>query len=176
MLAKQIPGEGRGDTMWASTTAAFNSLSPALQHTVSTLYAVHKDQSGLGHEVIHPVVVEFEQEEEEEKERTPPYRRRALFINPQFTSHFAGWTIEESAPLLHFLYQMILAPEHIYRHRWSVHDFVLWDNRATLHYGVFDSKKNVRTMHRTTAGYSRPVQAKSTRKAANVLLPKQLYM
>ena len=157
LLAKQIPGEGRGDTMWASTSAAFAELSPALQRTVSTLFAVHRDRSGLGQEVTHPVVVEIEQQQKGMKEKPLHVRRRALFVNQQFTSHFAGWTIEESAPLLNYLYQKVLAPEHVYRHRWSVGDFVVWDNRQTLHYGIFDSQKMHRTMHRTTAGYNCPI-------------------
>ena len=35
--------------------------------------------------------------------------------------------------LLHDLTEHATQPQFVYRHEWQVGDFVIWDNRATLH-------------------------------------------
>ena len=64
--------------------------------------------------------------------------RRALFVNPHFTTGFDGMTEAESAPILNHLYDVATKPENIYRHRWRAGDVVMWDNRCTMHYAVAD--------------------------------------
>ena len=56
-----------------------------------------------------------------------------------------------SAPTLAFLNQHATSPEFVYRHRWSVNDLVMWDNRCTLHVALpdFDQTKT-RHMTRTS--------------------------
>jgi taurine dioxygenase len=39
LLAKTLPGGGRGDTMWACTARAYESLSPGLQEMLASLTA-----------------------------------------------------------------------------------------------------------------------------------------
>ena len=97
--------------------------------------------------VVHPVV------------RTHPGSgRRALYINPYYTSHFLGMTREESQPLLKFLYDHATRHESIYRHTWRVGDVLMWDNRCTMHYAVRDYDDSLtRYLHRTTAAGDRPV-------------------
>ena len=67
-------------------------------------------------------------------------------------------TPEESTPILQYLYAVATRPENVYRHRWTVGDVVMWDNRCVMHYGVHDYDDTVpRMMHRTTAAGDRPV-------------------
>jgi alpha-ketoglutarate-dependent 2,4-dichlorophenoxyacetate dioxygenase len=41
--------------------------------------------------------------------------------------------------------------EFTWRHEWRLHDFVIWDNRATMHRArPFDDAKHRREMRRTT--------------------------
>ena len=62
-------------------------------------------------------------------------------------------TREESAPLMNQLIAGATRPENVYRHRWNAGDFLVWDNRAVMHYAVRDYDESmVRLMHRTTAG------------------------
>ena len=70
--------------------------------------------------------------------------RKALYVNPFFTTHFEDMTPEESKPLLDFLYEHATRPEHIYRHRWAAQDLVIWDNRCTMHYAVKDYDEHQR--------------------------------
>ena len=147
LLAVALPGGGRGDTMWACTARAHEALSPALQRTLASLAAVHRDRSGLGRRAVHPVVRELP--------GAPPGRNRSLFVNHQFTEGLEGWAPEESAPLLQLLWRKQTEPAFVHRHRWRVGDLVVWDNRQTLHHGVYDFGGAVRTLHRTTAGSGR---------------------
>lgn len=88
----------------------------------------------------------------------PESGRRALFVNPYFTAHFAGMTREESAPLLEYLYDHASRHENIYRHHWRPGDVLMWDNRCTMHYAVRDYDESLpRFMYRTTASGDRPV-------------------
>ena len=149
LLAKQLPGIGLGDTLWSSTSAAFDSLSPALQSTVATLNAVHRDRSGLGCSATHPIVREIPlgggQKSGAEGTEQQQRKKAALFVNDQFTSHIDGWDAAESDPLMAFLRHRSTDPTFVYRHRWAVGDLVVWDNRQTLHHGVYDFGDAVRT-------------------------------
>jgi taurine dioxygenase len=88
----------------------------------------------------------------------PRTGRRALFVNPHFTTRFADMTEEESRPLLEYLASVATRPENVYRHRWSAGDLVMWDNRCAMHYAVRDYDESMpRLMHRTTAAGDRPV-------------------
>ncbi len=150
--------EGRADTMFCNMYAAYEELSERLRTILDGLDAVH-DAGQLVNEVpsrvqtrevppgvVHPVV------------RTHSGSgRRALFVNPYFTSHFAGMTREESRPLLEYLYQRATRHENLYRHKWRVGDVLMWDNRCTMHYGVRDYDDSLRRyLHRTTAAGDRP--------------------
>ncbi|MDI2129876.1 TauD/TfdA dioxygenase family protein [Yinghuangia seranimata] len=152
LLARVIPPLG-GDTMWADAYGAYEQLSPGLRATLDTLRAVHRGTelagaAGLDRDAVtttHPVV------------RThPDTGRKALFVNGDYTSHFEGWTTEESAPLLAYLYAQVARPELVYRHRWQVGDLVIWDNRCTQHAVVGDTGGAERVLHRVTIAGDRP--------------------
>lgn len=160
--ALTIPGGGRGDTMFCNMYAAYDGVSAGLRAMLDRLSAQHNAEwlavrnsepgsDGLPIQeipppVTHPVV------------RTHPESgRRALFVNPGFTIGFEGWSRAESAPLLSHLYARATAPENVYRHRWSQGDVLMWDNRCTMHYAVYDYDDSMpRLMHRTTAAGDRP--------------------
>lgn len=150
--------EGRADTMFTNMFAAYEELSPGLRQTLGGLRAVHTAES-LVREVPsrlsvkvappgveHPVV------------RTHPETgRKALYVNPWYTTHFVGWTVEESRPLLDYLAEIATRHENIYRHHWRVGDFLMWDNRSAMHYGVRDYDDSMpRFLWRVTAAGDRP--------------------
>ena len=146
LLARVIPPYG-GDTMFSNTYLAYKNLSPGMRAMLDTLRAVHEGtelaaDAGLDHDAVtmtHPVV------------RTHPETgRKALYVNGNYTTRFADWTVEESTPLLEYLYEQIARPEYTYRHRWSVGDVIIWDNRSTQHAVIGDTGGAERTLHRVT--------------------------
>ena len=80
----------------------------------------------------------------------PDTGRKALYVNPGFTTGIVGMPKEESEPILDFLFRHSTRPEFIYRHRWSVHDMIFWDNRCTMHRGTRTDPKQRRDLRRTT--------------------------
>ncbi len=158
LYALEIPPVG-GDTLFASTCAAFDSLSEGLKETLMGMRAVHSSRHAFGanskrptefddrfgnqelatQDAIHPVVITH-----------PLSGRKSLYVNPGFTLRFDGWTDEESEPLLQFLYQHIGRPEHAYRFQWQKGSMAFWDNRATWHWAVNDYHGHTRTLHRIT--------------------------
>ena len=50
-------------------------------------------------------------------------------------------------------------PQYCYLHKWQAGDFVIWDNRATLHRArAYDMAKYRRVFRRTTIAGAGPVQ------------------
>ncbi len=163
VLQALVVPEGRGDTLFCNMYAAYEELSPGLRrmldglrtmHTADALVRRNDDEASDARPiaeapapVAHPVV------------RTHPETgRKALYINPYFTSRFAAMTVAESRPLIEYLSARAARPENVYRHRWRAGDVLMWDNRCTMHYAVRDYDDTMeRLMHRTTASGERPV-------------------
>ena len=82
--------------------------------------------------------------------RHPETGRKALFVNHDFTVRFDGWTAEESAPLLAYLYEQGSRPEHTCRFQWRPGSVAFWDNRSTWHRALNDYQGQRRLMHRIT--------------------------
>ena len=105
LLSREVPPYG-GDTLFANQVAAYEALSDGLKQTLEGLRPVNtsakagasrtredriKDSgtTAKDHSATHSVV------------RTHPETgRKALYVNVTHTTRFAGWTEEESAPLL----------------------------------------------------------------------------
>jgi taurine dioxygenase len=165
LAAKRLPSVG-GDTLWSSSSAAFEALSEPLrqflggltaQHSVAKSFPAERWQNDLAFKeryeravakhppVTHPVV------------RTHPVSgRKGMFVNEGFTTHIHELKPRESETLLKFLYAHIAQPELTVRWRWSVNDMAFWDNRATQHYAIADYLPERRTMHRATVIGDKP--------------------
>ncbi len=158
LYAKEVPSHG-GDTLFAGCGVAFDNLSEGMKDTLRSLRAVHSSRHVFGEsasvpndmsdmfgnadqatqDAVHPVVI-----------RHPLSGREILYVNPGFTTHIEGWTVQESAPLLQFLYGHIARPEHTCRFHWQPGALAFLDNRATWHFAVNDYHGERRLMHRIT--------------------------
>ncbi|MFW2467424.1 MAG: TauD/TfdA dioxygenase family protein [Candidatus Puniceispirillaceae bacterium] len=155
--ARELPPIG-GDTLFSNQYRAYETLSEGMKEALRGLKVVCISGKGKaaatrvnriaenGANVdeaqlvgIHPVV------------RTHPETgRKALFVNEGHASHFEGWTSDESAGLLSYLYQHIIREEFQCRLVWKTGDVALWDNRCVLHYPVNDYHGYRRLLHRIT--------------------------
>jgi len=140
----EMPAVG-GDTAFASTIAAFETLSDGLRQTLRGLNAVHSyawsaREIDHTHAVTHPVV-----------RKHPRGGREGLYINRMFTERFEGMTPEESAPLLEYLFAHMERHEFTCRFRWKPGGLLMWDNRFTLHFPINDFSGQRRRMIRTTS-------------------------
>jgi taurine dioxygenase len=165
LAAKRLPSVG-GDTLWSSSSAAYDALSEPVrrlldgltaQHSVAKSFPAERWQSEPAFKeryehavakhppVNHPVV------------RTHPVSgRKGLFVNEGFTTHINELSPRESETLLKFLFSHQAQPEFTIRWRWSVDDIAFWDNRVTQHYAIADYLPGRRTMHRATVIGDKP--------------------
>ena len=166
LYAKIIPPVG-GDTLFANQYMAYDTLSDGMKSLIDGLVAVHSNGRILrslndgqspapGTEATsagwangwaeHPVV------------RTHPETGRwALFVNEMHTERLKGMTVEESQPLLRYLYDHSSRPEFTCRFRWSAGSIAFWDNRSVQHLALNDYPGHRRLMHRVQIKGTRPV-------------------
>lgn len=161
LYARETPKSG-GDTLYASTCKAYDTLSEGFKNTLRGLKGVHSSRHVFGaqsryvqkgedtagrlgnteaatQDAVHPLVI-----------RHPISGRESIYVNPGFTIGIEGWTDAEAEPFLKILYDHIAKPEHTYRFQWAPGSMAFWDNRATWHYAVNDYHGERRLMHRIT--------------------------
>src|ERR1051325_841985 len=169
LYALEVPPYG-GATIFANQYLAYETLSPGMKRLLDGLTAIHSARhiygvgadndyarmDGLGamkilrneaahRETEHPVV------------RTHPETgRKCLYVNRNFTIRFKDMTVEESRPLLQFLFEHAVRPEFTCRFRWEPGSIAFWDNRCVQHYALNDYHGHRRVMHRVTINGDRP--------------------
>ncbi len=161
LYAVEIPPHG-GDTLFANQYLAYETLSETFRRMLDGLIGINSSlkadasrtredrlrAAGVESKVLvgeHPVV------------RTHPETgRKALFVNVGHTTHFRGFSEDESRPLLEYLFRHQIRPEFTCRFRWQPGSLAFWDNRCTQHYPVNDYHGFRRSMHRITLAGERP--------------------
>jgi taurine dioxygenase len=156
LYALEVPNMG-GDTMFASMFAAYDALSKPMQELLTDLSAEHDFRQGYEKYTKHwaePISESaFAQRPPVEHPviRTHPENgRKAIYVNPGYTTRIIGLSRQESDALLAFLTVHCTQPQFVYRHRWTVGDLVMWDNRSAMHQAIGDYGEARRYMHRTT--------------------------
>jgi taurine dioxygenase len=165
--AWDVPDHG-GDTVWSNQYLAYEALSGGLRNTLDGLRCVHsagmaygtgglldqfKDFSSMAiapseeayAEHVHPAVIVH-----------PVTGRRALYVNPVYTTRFEGWSKEESQALLGHVHKLSINENFTCRLRWSVKTLAIWDNRCTMHNALNDYSGVRREMYRTSVKGSAP--------------------
>jgi len=153
MLSARVVPPVRADTEFADMRAAYDVLDESDKAQVEHLRvhhtAVHSRQM-LGFEftpeeleklpgAVHPLV------------RTIPRSgRRALYLAAHASS-VEGIPVPEGRLLIHDLMGHATQQRFVYRHEWRQFDFVIWDNRCTMHRArPFEDGKYKRDVRRTT--------------------------
>ncbi len=157
----------RGDTLFASMTAAYEALSPGMRKLLTGLRAIFTASkvhgaAGLYKDADHPMDIRKDTEKQEARHLHPVVRthpetgRKALYLDLPHVERFEGMKIPESQPLMEFLYQHGTQPKFTTRFRWRVGSLALWDNRCVQHYALDDYQQFERLMHRVTIQGDRP--------------------
>jgi taurine dioxygenase len=165
LYADDIPPTG-GDTIWASSYAAFEALSPAFRDFLSGLHAVHDFAKNFTPDRFRTYGVDNKLADTYTKHKpvqhpvvrtNPKTGRKGLFVNRSFASHIAGLDRRESDAILNYLFTHLETPEFQVRFRWTKGAVAFWDNRFTQHYAVSDYYPNHRRVRRATILGDRPV-------------------
>ncbi|MCB1739149.1 MAG: TauD/TfdA family dioxygenase [Gammaproteobacteria bacterium] len=135
--ARVIPTQG-GDTSFCSQVMAARELPASLRERLGGLMIKHDSTYGssgqlrpgmtppdspvdaIGH--AHPIL-----------RRVPTTGEEAMFLGRRTNGYVVGLPLAESEALLDELWAHATQPQFCYRHRWTVGQVVVWDNRMLLH-------------------------------------------
>jgi alpha-ketoglutarate-dependent 2,4-dichlorophenoxyacetate dioxygenase len=153
MLSARVLPPVPADTEYADMRAAWDALDGATQARLEGLRVHHSiahSRRTLGFEfspeeearlkgAVHPLV------------RTiPGSGRRSLYL-ASHASRIVDWPVPEGRLLLRDLVEHATQRPFVYRHAWRDGDFVIWDNRATMHRATpFDDATYRRELRRVT--------------------------
>lgn len=156
LYALEVPPCG-GDTLFANGYLAYETLSDGLKSVLDPLIGVFSSHKGrvvdtraarvkdapnepnVARVAEHPVIRVH-----------PETGRKSLYVSFAHTTHFKGWTEDESRPLLDYLFEHQTRPEFTCRFRWTPGAITLWDNRCALHNPINDYHGHKRVLHRIT--------------------------
>lgn len=153
LRARVVPPVG-GDTCFANTEAAYQSLGPEWQERLEGLTASHDYMRVFGARVP-------EDEREAMREKYPiahhPVIRthpetgaRGIYTNTSFVTQIDDVDEDESRAILQRLERAIMSPNVQCRFRWEVDSIAFWDNRCTQHFATSDFWPERRRVERVT--------------------------
>ena len=142
LRAVSLPPVG-GDTLWADSGLVYRGLPAEVRERIDNAFVTHNfksslDRVGYPYPILaHPLV------------RTHPETGEdALFINFSMSPQIIGWSQEESQALVALLLKAYSNPEYQVRFKWTEGALAFWDNRAVLHYPVYNYGDFPRVMER----------------------------
>ena len=150
LYALELPSRG-GNTMFSNMYKAYDAVPAALKAKLRGRKALHiheykrsekadisGDISGIPH-CYHPVFMTH-----------PDTGRKSLFVDRLMTARIEGLDQAESNVVLQQLYEIGERREFIYEHVWRPGDFLMWDNRCTIHARTDFPKEERRLLRRCT--------------------------
>ena len=150
LYALELPSTG-GNTMFSNMYKAYDAVPAALKQKLNGKKALHiheykrsekadlsGDISGIPH-YFHPLFVTH-----------PDTGRKTLFVDRLMTARIEGIDAGESEAILEQLYDIGERREFIYEHVWQLGDFLMWDNRCTIHARTDFPKHERRLLRRCT--------------------------
>ena len=153
LSAKEVPSSG-GETEYADMRAAYDALPDAMKEEIADLRAFHSilySRSTIGFTDFSDAERALFPGADQPLVRTHPGSGRKSVFIASHAEHVVGWPVPEGRLLLRELMSLATLPQFVYRHAWRVGDFVLWDNRCTMHRGLaFDEATQRRDLRRVT--------------------------
>jgi taurine dioxygenase len=154
LYAVQVPGKG-GATRYVNMRLAYEKLDAKTKAEIDKLTAIHYyGKKRAGRKV--PSLTD------EQMKTTPPVSHpvvrthdetgaKALYVHETMTDYINGMDPAASEALLRKLYDHSTQNMDLqYHHQWRTGDFVIWDNRATLHAATADyDESEKRLLYRT---------------------------
>ena len=153
MLAALVVPEVAADTEFADMRTAWDTLPDETKASIAGLRVHHSiahSRQTLGFEfseeesdrlkgAVHPLVL-----------TNPRNGRRSLYL-ASHASRILDRPVPDGRLLLRDLMEHATTPSLVYRHAWRTGDFVIWDNRATMHRArPFEDTVHRREMRRVT--------------------------
>ena len=163
LLARELPPHG-GDTIFANQYMAYEALSDGMKRMLDPLVAINTSTLATASRTREDRLKDMPHKEGAKEfaaehpvvRKHPETGRKALFVNVGRTERFKDVTVEESTPILQYLFRHQIQAQFTCRFVWRPGSLAFWDNRAVQHYAVNDYKGYRRIMHRITLEGDRP--------------------
>ncbi|WP_173912052.1 TauD/TfdA family dioxygenase [Acinetobacter sp. Marseille-Q1618] len=156
-----------GDTAWANTTSAYDSLPEPLKALADKLRTVHSndfDYANTDLTINKETLAKYrnffkstEYETEHPLVRVHPETGEKTLLLGHFFKRFVGFNSTDSKKLFDLFQSHIVKQENIVRWRWEAGDVAIWDNRATQHRAINDYGDQRRIVRRVTLEGDIPV-------------------
>jgi alpha-ketoglutarate-dependent 2,4-dichlorophenoxyacetate dioxygenase len=141
-----------GNTEFADMRAAYNALDDRLKQMIEGLVCLHSNMYSRGKLGVTDFTDEeraaFKPVRQRLVRRHPVTGRASLFLSAH-AGAIEGMSIPEARMLLLDLTEFATKERFVYSHVWRVNDFVMWDNRATMHRGRRFDANEVRDIRQT---------------------------
>ena len=161
LSAKTVSSRG-GDTEFASTYAAYDTLTDVEKEQFAGLRVLHSFEASQRHVHPNPSAEELAQWREKPDKVHPLVWRhrsgRCSLVIGVTADHVVGMERRAGKALLDSLVTRATTPERVYRHHWTVGDLVIWDNTGVMHRVEPYDASSAREMHRTTMSGDEPIQ------------------
>ena len=163
-----IPAVG-GDTIWANTVTAYESLPGDLRDLADQIRIIHTNDydyaAVTGREARTDSEVAARREEfvstvyetEHPAVRVHPETGERSLVLGGFARAVTGFPPQTSRDLIRILQDYVTRPEQTIRWHWRAGDIAIWDNRATQHYAIYDYGSEHRRGERVTVAGPVPV-------------------
>jgi alpha-ketoglutarate-dependent 2,4-dichlorophenoxyacetate dioxygenase len=152
LSGRRVASRG-GNTEFADMRAAYDALDDETRTLADDLICEHSliySRGSLGFTELSDV----------EREMFKPVRQRLVRVHPItgrkslfLSSHIGaivGWPVPEARAFIRDLIEHATQREFVYVHCWKNFDFVMWDNRQTMHRVRRFDESQPRDMRRTT--------------------------
>jgi taurine dioxygenase len=166
LYALEVPHDGDlplGDTMFASTSHAYDTLSEDMKTFLEGRWATFSHDYHVGWRAARSGKSEGAgAQKTREKASIPDNRhplvkthpvtgRKCLYISEGAIVGVDGMSHEDAMALVDELLAHSLSDDVVYRHSWTKGDLVMWDNYSCLHCAIGDFPDTERRrMYRTT--------------------------
>ncbi|WP_019927628.1 TauD/TfdA family dioxygenase [Nocardia sp. BMG111209] len=154
LTARQIADDDTGDTEFANTYAAYESLPAAERAELEELRVVHS--FAASQLLVYPDPSPKERaawDRNPSREHPLVWTRRSgrrSMVLGSTAAEVVGRSREEGRALLDRLLDWATQPRFVLRHSWRVGDLVIWDNTGMLHRARPYGEHSARLMHRTS--------------------------
>jgi alpha-ketoglutarate-dependent taurine dioxygenase len=160
LTARKLANEG-GDTLICNTYAAYADLPAADKAALEGVKVRHALEASQRLIINQPTVAELTR-----------WRSRPSQTHPLAWHHHSGRTSllmgatclyvedmrrEDGDMLLCRMQEWATQEEYVYRHKWTLGDFLLWDNTGTMHRADWYSLDSDRLMSRCTLDGEEPI-------------------
>jgi alpha-ketoglutarate-dependent sulfate ester dioxygenase len=156
-----VPPYG-GDTAWANTVTAYESLAPKLRELVDGLRVIHSNDDVIGKRYAARSATGFfdgtKEAPQAPRKRVFATEHPVVSVHPEsgeralllgvFAKSIVGR--DDSQALLDMLQAQVTRLGNTLRWRWALGDIGVWDNRATQHTAIHDYGQHPRLMRRVT--------------------------